>query len=43
MNKIINTIYSTVEYNRYLREKIIGEETYLTEFVVYNGFLSLKY
>lgn len=43
MNKIINTIYSTMKYNTYLREKIIREETYLTEFVVYNGFLSQKY
>jgi len=40
MNKIINTIYSTMKYNGYLGEKIIREETYLTEFVVYNGLLS---
>lgn len=29
-----------MKYNMYLREKIIREETYLTEFAVYNGFLS---
>lgn len=40
MNQIINTIYSIMKYNRYLREKTIREETYLTEFVVYNSFLS---
>lgn len=29
-----------MRYNGYLREKIIREEAYLTEFVVYNGFFS---